>query len=247
MKKLLLFALTMGVSAMSFAQQGKISIDAILEPSDPIIVQNPANGTTSIAVTITNNDDAFSYPASFTSLLFYVSVDGDRIDNPLAAGNQQFLAQLLVELAPGASTDVTLTTLWAPVGDPGQYDLCIDLDLISVVTTPAFALTNQDVNREICENFTFSWPLGVSDVTTSEISEIKTIGNEMIVFVKNSSPVTEIKLMSITGQVVKSISLSNGGQDFQEAFDISNLTSGLYIVSVQSENGTTQAQKVFVQ
>ena len=69
----------------------------------------------------------------------------------------------------------------------------------------------------------------------------------MTVFVKNNSNVTELKLMSITGQVVKSIVASNGGQDFTESFDISNLTSGVYIVSIQTENGESQAQKVFVQ
>ncbi len=247
MKKLLLFAFTMGISAISFAQQGRISVDAILLPANPVIIQDPANGTTEIKVSLTNNDTAFTYPSSFTSLLFYVSVDGVQIEKPLGGGSKEFVTQVLGDLAPGGTIDITLTTLWAPVGDPGQYDVCVELNRISVVSAPAFTMLNSDVNMEGCENFTFSWPVSVSELTNSEISQVKTIGNEMTVFVKNTSSVTEIKLINITGQVVKSITSFHGGQDFQETFDISNLTAGVYIVSVQSGNGTKQAQKVFIQ
>lgn len=246
MKKLLLFAVTMGISAMSFAQVGLVSVDAIVKPTGTLTTEAPGSGTTNIEVTVTNNEATFTYPGTFTQFNFRVKVDGVEIKDP-TTGVIEWVVAIPTPLAPGASANVTLSTSWAPQGEPGSHELCVDLQnaLIAGSTPPFVTIT--DANKEACQDFTFAWPVGINDLNSAEISTIQTIGDVMTVFVKNTSTVTELKLMSITGQVVKTVTASNGGQDFNESFDISNLTSGVYIISVQSENGATQAQKVFIQ
>ena len=247
MKKLLLFALIMGISAISFAQDGKISVDAYIDPSGTITTEDPANGSTLIQVTVTNNESTYTYPANQTQFNFNVKLDGNLIDNPAAPATKEFIIPILADLAPGASVDLILATNWGPDATPGTHSLCVDLLRAVVTTAVPPIIANTDQNKEFCQDFNFQWPVGINDLNSSEISKIKTEGDLMTIFVKNTSNVTEVKLMSITGQIVKTVTSSNGGQDFNESFDISNLTSGVYIVSVQSENGATQAQKVFVQ
>lgn len=245
MKKLLLFAFTMGMSAMTFAQDGKISVDAIVSPTGTITTEDPANGTTLLEVEITNNETGFTYPGALTQLTFEVTVDGDKINDP--NGVQIWVKQINLDLAPGGSQNVTLATDWGAVGDPGTHEICVKLTNMLVASGGGGLITNSDQNMEFCDNYEFAWPASINDLQTSEIANIKTVGDVMTVSVNNTSAVTEVKLMSITGQVVKTVTTSNGGQNFNQNFDISNLTSGVYIVTVQSENGATQAQKVFVQ
>ncbi len=245
MKKLLLFAFTMGMSTMTFAQDGLVSVDSYVSPTGTVTTEDPANGTTLLEVEITNNESAFTYPGAFTQLSFEVTVDGNAINDPTTSA-PIWVKQINLDLAPGTSQNVTLATNWGAVGDPGSHEMCVKLTNILIASTGTF-VPNTDQNMEFCDDFDFAWPASVADLQTSEIANIKTTGDVMTVIVKNTSAVTEVKLMSITGQVVKTVTTSNGGQNFNQNFDISNLTSGVYIVTVQSENGATQAQKVFVQ
>ncbi|MFT4753372.1 MAG: hypothetical protein ACI85Q_000913 [Salibacteraceae bacterium] len=248
MKKLLLFAVTMGLSTLSFAQTGLISVDAIISPSGTVTTQDPANGTSEIRVTITNNETSFTYVANQTQFNFNIKVDGVLINDPAGSvSTPEILIPIFSDLAPGASIDLILATNWAAQGDPGQHEICVELIRIFANASTPPLITNTDQNKSFCDNFTFAWPVGISELNSAEISNIKTEGDVMTVSVINTSSVTELKLMSITGQVFKSVIASNGGQDFIESFDISNLSSGVYIVSIQTENGASQAQKVFVQ
>ncbi|MGB0805147.1 MAG: T9SS type A sorting domain-containing protein [Salibacteraceae bacterium] len=252
MKKLLLFALSMGLGTLSFAQTpvGLVSVDSYTKPAGVVITEPDGSGSTELVVNITNNEtNGFVYPGGFTTFTYRVTVDGVQIEDPTTGSIDWIILPNPNDLAPGQSQTSILSNTWAPQGEEGTHEICVDL--VNAVFAPGSVnppfVTISDANKELCEDFTFQWPVGINDLVNAEISNIKTNGDLMTVFVKNSGSVTELKLMSITGQVVTAITSTNGGQDFNETFDISSLTSGVYIISVQTENGTSQAQKVFIQ
>lgn len=249
MKKLLLFAVSMGISALSIAQTpaGLVSTDAVVSPTGTIYTEADGNGTTLLEVTVTNNEtNGFVYPGAFTQFNFSVTIDGVEINDP-TNGTVEWVVSIPNDLNPGSSANVVLSTSWAPQADPGEHEFCVKLKNALIAGTSNPFVTITDANKDLCENRTFAWPVGINDLETAEIANVINNGEEMTVFVKNAGNSTEIKLMSITGQVVKTLISSNGGQDFNETFDISSLTSGVYILSVQGENGASQAQKVFIQ
>jgi hypothetical protein len=248
MKKLLLFALTMGLGTMSFAQKTKASVDSFVAPTGTITTEDPKNGSTTITVSVTNND-TMTYVVG-TLLLYEVTVDGNLIENYDVSGIKIPWQTPLVSLpmAPGETQDFILTQTFGADIDPATAPICVKLkQVIDVSVIPPLFYGNDDQNDELCKDFVFAWPLGVSNVAVSSISNIKTEGDVMTVTVNNSSNFTQIQVMSVTGQVLKSVNASNAGGQFTENINISDLTSGLYIVTIQSENGATSAKKVFIQ
>ena len=230
MKKLLLFALTMGLGTISFAQE------------------DPKSGTTSITVNVTNND-TFTYPVG-TLLIYEVTLEGQLLINYDINGTAIPWQTPIVglEMKPGDTQDFILTQTYGAKIDPGKGTLCVKLtQIFDVSVLPPVFYGNNDQNAELCQEFTFAWPLSVSNVQVTSISSIKTDGSIMTVTGKNLSNQTQIQIMNVTGQVLKTVTASNAGQEFAKRIDISDLTSGLYIVTIQSENGATAAKKVFIQ
>ena len=245
MRKLLLFALTMGLSAMTFAQtDGLISVDNYVLPTGTIILEDPANGNTSISVTITNNTTD-TIP-DLSNLFFYVTIDGTKIKHP-STGADAWGFNLIDPLAIGASTQVQLTNEWGAVAPNGTNSLCIELYQYVTFSGPDPGFhPNVDANKQICEDFLFSFPASISDFSDSKISKIVTNGDVMKVYFDGATS-SQIKMMNITGQVVKTINTNVTGNNSVENIDISDVTPGVYIVTIQSENGTASAKKVFIQ
>jgi hypothetical protein len=250
MKKLLLFALVMGLGTMSFAQTTNFSVESILTPTGTITTEDPANGTTILSVSVTNNDAAITFPIG-TVLTFNVSLEGLPVDNVAPGGAAiPWIASLSsLPIAPGETQNFVLSQTWgAAPSTIGTHELCIELvSIFDITTTPAPTMyTNADQNKELCQDYNFAWPLGINDVV-SEISNIKTNGDVMTISVTNNSNQAQIQLMSVTGQVVKTVNTSAAGQNFTQEINISDLTSGVYVVTIQNENGASIAQKVFIQ
>lgn len=249
MKKLLLFALSMGLGTLSFAQDSTYaSIDSYIAPAGTITTEDPKNGSTSISVNITNND-TMTYPIG-TLLIYEVTLDGAlQINYDINGTATPWQTPIVgIEMKPGDSQVFILTQTFGADIDPGKADICVKLvQIFDVSVVPPVFYGNNDQNAELCEEFTFAWPLSVSNVQVTSISNIKTVGDIMTVNGQNISNQTQIQIMSVTGQVLKSVTTANAGQEFSENINISDITSGLYIVTIQSENGATAAQKVFIQ
>jgi len=245
MRKLLLFALTMGLSTMTFAQlETEVSVDSYNSPTGTIVLQDPANGTTTISVEITNNN-SFTVP-EFTRLDFYITLDGNKVLNP-ANGTDVWSTSLVDSIQTGDSETIIITAVYGATSARGSKPLCTELFRIVPVKGVQPGLnTNIDANKKLCKNFDFDFPASIGDVTTSEISKIITTGDLMKIYF-NGSVSSQIKMMNITGQVVKTIETSVSGNNAVENVDISNLTPGLYIVTIQNGNGSASAKKVFVQ
>ena len=247
MRKLLLFALSMGLGTMSFAQDGKISIDAILVPTGTVTTQAPNSGTNIIKVKITNNETSYVYPATISNFNFKVSLDGNFIDNPTVPGNKEFVIPILAPFAPGQTIEVILATTWSPQGDPGTHTMCVRLERMVVASVPPVVVTNVDQNLESCKDFTFAWPNGILNLNGTITSKVIANNDIMTVNVTGNINQAQIQIMSITGQVVKTVNASTGNNEIIQVIDISDLTSGVYIVTVQTESGPAPAQKVFIQ
>ena len=241
MRKLLLFALTMGLSTMTFAQfNGNMSTDSFVLPTGTITLQDPANGTTSISVTVTNNT-ADTIP-DLTNIFFYITLDGVKINHPVT-GTDTWGFSLINPLPNGESRDLLLTTDWGAVGSRGSVALCADLyQYVMVKGTAPGLYSNVDADKEVCQNFDFDFPASIGDITNTEISKIFTNGDLMTIYISNNTS-SQIKMMNITGQVVKTVNASVTATNV----DISDLTPGVYIVTIQSENGSASAKKVFIQ
>ena len=245
MRKLLLFALTMGLSTMTFAQfNTEVSVDSYDSPTGNITLQDPANGTTTISVVLTNNN-SYTVP-EFTRLDFYISRGGTKISNP-ANGTDVWSTSLIDSIQSGNSETIIISGVYGAEGTHGMDTLCAELFQLIPVKGPQPGLnTNMDPNKEFCEEFSFDFPASISNVKGTEISKIATDGDLMKVYI-NGTANTQIKMLSITGQVVKTINTTVTGNNFVENVDISDVTPGVYIVTIQSENGTASAKKVFIQ
>jgi len=249
MKKLLLFALSLGLGTISYAQTPtQVSVDAFVSPTGTVFIDGSGTGAvlTKIEVTITNNDANGVNFAAGSTFNYNVKLDGTKIDQPVAGGTTEWGNLIAQDINANTSHGVTLTNSWAASTQPGSHEICVSLERIVVSVTP-FLYDNQDANKELCQDFTFDWATSVADLSRAEISSIKTHGDVMTVTVKNTNQQVQINILNITGQTVKTVIPSAGGQNFYQDIDISDLTSGVYIVTIQTENGVSAAQKVFVQ
>ena len=250
MKKILLFALSFGVGSMAFAQTPThLSIDAFLSPTGTVYIDGSGSGNvlTEIIVTITNNDVNNINFAPGSNFNYNVKLDGTKVGDPDAAGNPtEWVKSTALAINVGTSHDVTLTSSWPVSTEPGSHEICVSLERIQVVTTP-YLYGNEDTNKELCKDYTFDWATSVEDISKAQIEKVTTSGDLMTVFVKNSSQNIQINILSITGQTIKTVNPSASGQNFYQNIDISDLSSGVYIVTIQTENGVSAAQKVFVQ
>lgn len=243
MRKLLLFALSMGIGTMSFAQINA-SVDNIIKPTGTVVLEDPANGSTIITVEITNND-TFDYPGT-TRYNFNLSLDGTALSEP--GGNTEWTTTYSGGLTQGSTAILTLTQSMGFEGNSGMRELCIVLQRAFIITGPhAGQNDNNDANKERCETLMFDYPASVNDIKSSEISKIITEGGLMQVYINNAGNSALIKVMNITGQMVKTVQASTGAQEFVESIDVSDLNPGVYIVTIESENGTASAKKVFIQ
>ena len=241
MKKLLLFALSLGIGTMSIAQTTSISVDSYTEPSGTVYIgaSSPSN---IIEVSVTNNSGSDYLANEGHSASFLVTVDGATLADP--DGNN-WVRPMSFDFTDGFTSNFIITQSWAPTEGPGSHELCVTLVMIlNGGTTPE---PNMDANSKLCETYTFGFLAGIDDNKLIEISSIQTSGDIMTVFVKNAGHQAQINIMSITGQVVKTVVPSIGGQSFTENIDVSDLTAGVYIVTIQTENGISAAQKVFIQ
>ncbi len=248
MKKLLLFSITLVLGSLSYAQSTTaISVDAILKPTGTVFIDGSGTGSvlTDIMITITNNDPSSTNFGVGSNFNYNVKLDGVKLDDP-DLGGTEWVKTIALAVDANQSYDVTLTNSWAASTQPGSHELCVSLERIVVLVSP-FLYNNTDANKEFCSDFTFDWATSVGDLSKANISKITTSGDLMTVFVKNTNQNVQINVLSITGQTVKTVLPNAGGQNFYQNIDISDLTSGVYIVTIQTENGISAAKKVFIQ
>jgi hypothetical protein len=247
MKKLLLFALSMSIGAASYAQgtPTNLSVNSYVQPTGTVYIDGTGNGNvlTTIEVEIQNNDQAVTFPGG-AQISYGVTLDGTPFTDP---NGTAWVKNVAVALAPNATQNMVLTSAWGASTTQGTHNLCVSLNGVVIVAAPPVLYTNQDQKKQLCADFTFDFASSVNDISLAEISQIKTEGDLMTVFVKNTSNQAQIQIMSITGQVVKTINSANSGQNFYQEINISDLTSGVYVVAIQTENGISAAQKVFIQ
>lgn len=239
MKKILLFALSLGLGTMSFAQTN-ISVDGYDNPVGTVYI-GASNPTNSIEVNITNNSGTDYLANEGHSATFSVTVDGIALTDP--DGNN-WVRPMSFDFTIGSTSNFILTQSWTPTEESGSHELCVTL--VSILKNGTTPEPNTDANSKFCDSFTFDFLAGINN-NKVEISKIQTNGDLMTISANNVGPQAQIKIMSITGQVVKTIAPATGSQNFRENIDISDLTSGVYIVTIQNETGVSAVQKVFVQ
>lgn len=247
MKKLLLFALSLGLGFTGFSQGSttKLSVNSFIKPTGTVYIDGTGNGNvlTTIEVEIQNNDASVTFPSG-AQIKFSVSLDGTQVSDPNGAA---WVRNLAIPLNSNATQNFVLTSAWGASTSPGSHNLCTSLDNVIIVGVPPTVYTNQDQNKQLCKDFTFDFASSVKDLSLAEISQIKTEGDLMTVFVKNTSNKAQIQIMSITGQIVKTVNANSSGQNFYQEINISDLTAGIYVVAIQTEKGISAAQKVMVQ
>lgn len=244
MKKLLLFTFLLGLTTITFGQivNTEIEVTSYISPTGTIYIDGSGTGAnlTTIEVNITNNDTV-TFAGGFSVLTFGVIFEGNPLADPASTG---WSFGLTNDFAPGTTQNFRLTDDWGASTTPGSRELCVSLNSVLSGST---LYNNTDTEKELCQSFDFDFSIGIENIVGAEISEIKMTGDLMTVFVKNSTQQSQIQVMSITGQVVKTVNTAVGSQNFYQNIDISDLTAGVYIVTVQTENGKAAAQKVMIQ
>jgi len=247
MKKLLLFALSLSLGAAGFSQgtPTNLSVNSFIQPTGTVYIDGTGGGNvlTTIEIEIQNNDAAVTFPSG-AQFSYAVTLDGTPVTDPNGAA---WVRNLAIALSPNATQNFVLTSAWGANTTTGTHNLCASLNGVVIVAAPPVLYTNQDQNKQFCADFTFDFASSVNDLSQAEISQIKTEGDVMTVFVKNTSNNAQVQIMSITGQIVKTINTTSAGQNFYQEINISDLTSGVYVVAIQTEKGISAAQKVFVQ
>lgn len=246
MKKLLLFTLALGLGTLVSAQTPtQVSLNSFISPTTTFYIDGSGSGAVKNILTVnaTNNDGSVTFPAG-AAFNYTVKIDGATVTDPDGLGWTRVNA---FNLAPGQSDDLTITQSLSFTTSPGSYELCVSLENIAV-TMPSFVLyVNGDANKQVCKTFPFDFTASVGSLEVPEISKITTSGDIMTVYVKNSSNQISVNVLDITGRTVKTVVPSIGGQDFYQNVDVSDLSAGVYIVAIQTENGISSAQKVFIQ
>ena len=246
MKKLLLISLAFGMGTVVNAQTPtQVALTGFVSPTSTVYIDGSGSGAVKNILTVTarNNDPSVTFSAG-AAFNYSVTVDGSTVTDPDGLGWTRVNA---FDLAPGQTDDLTITQSFTTSLSPGNYEICVSLDNIAV-TMPSFVLyVNGDANKKVCKTFPFDFTASVGSLEIPEISKISTVGDVMTVYVKNSSNQISVNILDITGRTVKSVVPSIGGQDFYQNVDISDLSSGVYIVAIQTENGISSAQKVFIQ
>lgn len=244
MKKLLLFAFTLGLGTISYAQTPtNISINGFDSPTGTVYIDGSGSGNVVniLTVAVTNNDAGVDFNAG-SVFSYAVTLDGNAVMDPDGLG---WARNNSLNIPSGTSQSLILSQSFSTSVNPGNYELCVSLN--NVVVPPAGIYVNVDPNKQFCKSFDFDFTAGVGDMDVSEISRITTNGNLLTVYVKNASQNVQINLMSMTGQIVKTVSPNSSGQNFYQNIEIGDLTSGVYIVTIQTENGISAAKKVFIQ
>jgi hypothetical protein len=246
MKKLLLLSLALGMGAAVSAQvPTQVSLNSFNSPTATVYIDGSGSGTVKNIINVngTNNDAGVSFPAQ-AAYNYIVTVDGSPITDPDGTGWTR-LNQF--PFNSGQSDDFTITQSYSPNVSVGNYEICVSLENIAVTSPTLILYVNGDPNKKVCKTFAYDFTAGVGSVEVPEISKITTSGDIMTVYVKNSSNQIRVNVLDITGRTVKTVVPSIGGQDFYQNVDVSDLSAGVYIVAIQTENGISSAQKVFIQ
>lgn len=240
MKKLLLFTLSIGLATLGFAQTN-VSVDSFLDPAGTVLVGDSGPENT-IRINMTNNAGKDYLATENNTVSFSVTVDGVVLADP-TGGN--WIRPMTFDFLNGATEEFILAQTWVASQTPGNYEICVTIEMI--LEGGNSPQSNTDANKQLCQSFDFANPTGINNLNSASISNVTTSGDIMNVFIKNASSQIQINVLDVTGRIVKTTTPVIGGQDFNERINISDLTSGVYIVTIQNDNGILSTQKVFVQ
>lgn len=127
----------------------------------------------------------------------------------------------------------------------GPFPLISEVDFVSTVPT-----TNAAVSEAIFDNFTVKATFEEALLSVNPVNEVATFSvfpnpstNNITITSSNSSTINGIEMVDINGRTVKSLKLDNLTST---DVNISDLSQGIYVVKISSENGSV-SQKVVKQ
>ena len=151
----------------------------------------------------------------------------DPITNPIPVGT------IIGFKTPVMSNAISGGTL---LSNKSQFKIWNGTEWLETTTTPSGA-TNLGIEPWV------SSPLSVSDLDFSQKNIIlfPNPTNNFIIIqnIENTSEHFEYKIVDLTGRIVK-----NGNAKFNEQINIESLTSGNYIVQIETENGEKFTEKL---
>ena len=142
--------------------------------------------------------------------------------------------------------------------EPNCYDATIQMLELSDPTNPANRATPAKASRYLDTVMNYTLPrlykffvdpafTGISEVTTPiEMSLFPNPANTElnISIAKEQKPISTIRLFDVTGRVAKEVT---GVNSFTQKLDISEMTNGIYLVSIKLTDGTTTTRKVAIE
>jgi hypothetical protein len=253
-KALLIFMLTVATTFAYSQSFTSISVDSIIVTVDT----NDLKGDTiymdtvvkSITVEITNND-AITFPGAVagdlgTAIVFEVELDGTKFPAPGGGSGLNWNVTIPEDFEPGETLTLIMNQLWTPSESIGYHDLTVRLTTAIDQNEPGNPYINSDANLERTQQYYFDAPLSFGGPGQSIFNAVYVHQDELIIETESLSGNVDLEVVAITGQVMHSERLSNHPGSMIRTIDISNLNSGIYIISLKNDKGYQYAQKVYV-
>lgn len=259
---------TLGISAgpVSVCAQTRIWKNGVM------IDANTSNDQSCVVVNYSGDNNPFTYDMSISDVLisdiFTEFANGDTVEpsmfldkvwfnlgntdvnNGIPSGIEfnvmatmdgvssgPYKGTLTNPLGPGGSAKYSIAGLSLPSGKT-SFDVCIELVPVS-----------DDINHnndKSCSTFHVRDYTGISDVEEQDVTINYTNGRLFINMMDNAVSSVDLKVISISGQMVHSETFSSNGNDIHEV-NLSKLNSGVYVAIVTNENGLTEKTRFVVE
>lgn len=181
---------------------------------------------------LTNASTTTPIPAG---VLFDVIVEVDGV----SSGSIPYIVNQPMSIG-GSFTDVSIDALANGISLPSgktSYDICVEL-----APSPDDINANNDKD---CSSYTVV--VGIDDVDDVEHFEMSYFNRNLTIDVlDNTTGLIDLNIMSVNGQKVYAESFNSNGSDSHEV-DLSQLTSGVFIAIVVSEEGITETTRFVVE
>ncbi len=255
MKKLLLVLFAFTTSTL-FAQfdTTQIAIVQILQPTDTFWVDMNGDGDTlnTIEILLRNNDTidfvGDGTPLGSPQMSFIFTVNGNPPADP---DNNGWTRQLTTALNQGSDLNFILTQSYAPytILDGETAEVCVQLNMIIITATGSMYI-NDDPNKQFCKTFEFaSKPsdtgMGIGDVDAVSFEKVFAANGLLRVLGNTTANKVNIEVINLGGQLIMNRTVAGNG-NFSTEFDVSNLQTGVYIVTMSTGNGPVMATKIVI-